>query len=139
LRVTAVPVQHWGERFPWNRDRHGYNAYLLERAGRVVLFGGDTAATDSFTEVCRGRRVDLAILPIGGYQPYIHSHASPEQAWDMFQASGARYLAAIHHQTFVLSNEPPDEPLQRLLVCAGAQANRVVLREIGATVVLPPP
>ena len=136
VRVTAVEVKHWGQRSPWGR-RLGYNAYLLERNGRAILFGGDTAYTDSLRRACDGRRIDVAILPIGGYAPYIRVHASPEQTWKMFRDMEAKFLVPIHHQTFILSYEPPDEPLERLLAAAGEQADRVVLRDVGETFVLP--
>jgi L-ascorbate metabolism protein UlaG (beta-lactamase superfamily) len=55
----------------------------------------------------------------------------------MFRQIGARYLVPIHHQTFILSREPPDEPLRRLLAAAGEDAHRIVLREAGETFVLP--
>jgi len=136
LRVTAIEVKHWGHRFPWSRD-HGYNAYLFERNGRAILFGGDTANTDALRRACEGRRIDVAILPIGGYFPYIAMHASPEQTWRMFRDTGASCLIPIHHQTFILSYEPPHEPLQRLLAAAGKDANQIVIREVGESFVLP--
>ena len=132
VRITAIKVNHWGARLPYGRAR-GYNAYLLERNGHAILFVGDTAYTENLARACAGRDIDVAILPIGGYNPYIRSHASPEQTWKMFTDLKARYLAPIHHSTFVLTQEPPDEPLQRLLAAAGPRADRVVLREIGET------
>ena len=137
LKITAVEVKHWGERLPWSRQ-HGYNAYLLERDGTTILFGGDTAYTESLPRACAGKKVAVAILPIGGYQPYIWAHASPEQAWQMFREIGADYLIPIHHQTFILSYESPDEPLQRLLAAAGKEADRIVIREVGGVFELPP-
>jgi L-ascorbate metabolism protein UlaG (beta-lactamase superfamily) len=136
VTITAVEVQHWGERFPWSQP-HGFNAYLLEHAGRALLFAGDTALTDSFRRLAAGRKIDVAILPIGCYQPYLQSHASPEQTWRMFAEMNADYLVPIHHQTFILSYEPPDEPLARLLTAAGRQSDRIVIREAGETFVLP--
>ena len=136
VQTTAVEVNHWGERFPWSRD-HGYNAYLLERDGVTILFGGDTAYTTAFRRARVGRKVHVAVLPIGGYQPYIRSHASPEQAWQMFLELEADYLIPIHHQTFVLSAEPPAEPLQRLLAVAGKAADKIVIREVGETFEVP--
>jgi L-ascorbate metabolism protein UlaG (beta-lactamase superfamily) len=135
-RVTAIEARHWGERYPWSKW-HGYNAYLLERNGKTILFGGDTAYTEEFRKACAGRKIDVAVLPIGGYEPWIHSHASPEEAWKMFEDIGADYLIPIHHQTFILSYEPPDEPLSRLLAAAGNRSDKVVLREVGETFVLP--
>lgn len=137
VQTTAVEVNHWGQRFPWSRG-HGYNAYLLERNGSGILFGGDTAYTQSLRRACTGRKIQVAVLPIGGYQPYIWAHASPEQAWEMFLELGADYLIPMHHQTFILSAEPPDEPLQRLLLAAGSAADRIVIRHVGETFVVPP-
>ncbi|HVM60916.1 MAG TPA: MBL fold metallo-hydrolase [Verrucomicrobiae bacterium] len=136
VTVTAVKIKHWGERYPWSRGL-GYNAYLLEHNGTTILFGGDTADTDSLRQACASRKIRVAILPIGGYRPYIHMHASPEQTWKMFRELGADFLVPIHHQTFLLSYEPPDEPLRRLIASAGGQADRIVIHEIGETFVVP--
>jgi len=136
VTVAALKIKHWGERYPWSCGL-GYNAYLLERDGATILFGGDTAYTDSLRDACAGRKIHVAILPIGGYRPYIHMHASPEQAWKMFCELDADFLVPIHHQTFMLSYEPLEEPLQRLLAAAGPRADRIVIREIGETFVVP--
>jgi L-ascorbate metabolism protein UlaG (beta-lactamase superfamily) len=136
VTVSALKVRHWGERYPWSRGP-GYNAYLLERNGTAILFAGDTAYTDSLHQACGGRRIHIAILPIGGYWPHIHMHASPEQAWQMFCELGADFLVPIHHQTFLLSYEPPEEPLKQLVAAAGSQADRMVIHEVGETFVLP--
>ncbi len=136
VRIEALPVKHWGRRYPWDRDR-GYNGFLLTRHKRSILFAGDTAYTERLPAAIRGRRVDVALLPIGGYDPYIHSHASPEQAWELFHAVGARYLVPMHWRTFRLSHERPFEPLQRLVTAANGTAPRLALRDIGATWRLP--
>ncbi len=138
VRITAIEINHWGARLPYGRQL-GYNAYLLERNGQAILFVADTAYTDSLRRACAGRAIDVAILPIGGYKPYIHSHASPEQTWKMFSDMKGRYLAAIHHSTFVLSHEHPDEPLDKLLAAAGPKADRIILRQIGETFTAPNP
>ena len=75
--------------------------------------------------------VDLAILGIGGYDPYLQGHASPEQAWAMALRIPARQILPMHHSTFVISHEPVDEPLRRLLNAAGDQRGRVVAYRIG--------
>ena len=61
----------------------GTAAAVLEKAGLRVLFAGDTAYTDAFARVRESGPVDLAILPIGAYDPWIYNHASPEEAWRM--------------------------------------------------------
>lgn len=132
LRVESVEVRHWGARMVTDNHR-GYGGFLVRKADRTVLFAGDTAYTDAFERLRDRGPVDLAILPIGAYDPWIYNHASPEQAWRMFRALGAEYLLPIHHSTFRLSREPLDEPVRRLLAAAGRERWRVTLTEIGQT------
>jgi L-ascorbate metabolism protein UlaG (beta-lactamase superfamily) len=132
LEVESVETRHWGARMVTDRHR-GWGGYLLRKAGRAVLFAGDTAYTDLFNRLRDRGAIDLAILPIGAYDPWVSSHASPEEAWRMFRALGAEYLLPIHHSTFRLSREPMDEPMRRLLVAAGPERWRVVVSEVGQT------
>ncbi len=136
VTVESVEVRHWGARMVTDRHR-GYGGYLLTKNDRTVLFAGDTAYTDVFARIGERAKVELAILPIGAYDPWIANHASPEQAWQMFKGLGAEYLLPVHHSTFRLSREPAEEPMQRLLAAAGAESWRVVAREIGASWALP--
>lgn len=132
LRVRAFPVRHWGARL--RRDRHrGYNGYVLERGGRRIIFAGDTAMTGSFAAL-RGRDpFDLAVMPIGAYDPWIHSHATPEQAIAMADAAGADHIMPVHHQTFRLSAEPFREPIERFETALPRTPERIAAREIGET------
>ena len=133
LTVRAFRVQHWGARLQYDNFR-GYNGYLLERAGRRVLFSGDTALTNDFAALRDDRPCDLALMAIGAYQPWIRSHCTPEQAVAMADAAGAHFVLPMHHQTFKLSFEPFREPIDRFV---GAIApERIALREIGETFVL---
>ncbi|MCL6636458.1 MAG: MBL fold metallo-hydrolase [Alicyclobacillus sp.] len=136
LRVQALPVRHWGARFPWNRG-YGWNGYLLERRGVRLLFAGDTAYTPAFRTLRENPPV-LACFPIGAYQPFRHNHCTPEEAWQMFRESGAKWLVPMHWDTFVLSQEPVSEPLERLLAAAGPEAHRVVIRRQGEVFILRP-
>jgi L-ascorbate metabolism protein UlaG (beta-lactamase superfamily) len=129
LQLTAHEVAHWGARTFYDHHR-GYNAYTIEAAGRRILFGGDTAYHDGFDGL---PPVDLAILGIGGYKPYVHAHATPEQALAMADHVRAERIIGMHHSTFRLSWEPPGEAMERLLTAIGSDAERVVAREIGAT------
>lgn len=135
-RIESLEVNHWGARKLTDRHR-GYGGFLVTKGGRSLVFGGDTAYTSAFAEL-RGRtRIDLAILPIGAYDPYIHAHASPEQSWTMSREMGATYILPMHHSTFRLSREPVAEPITRLLRAAGDERWRVALTEPGQTWRLP--
>ena len=37
----------------------------------------------------------------------------------------------VHHQTFVLSREPVQEPIERFIMAVGPDPSRVVAHEIG--------
>jgi L-ascorbate metabolism protein UlaG (beta-lactamase superfamily) len=134
--VAAFPVKHWGART--QRDTHrGYNGYSIERRGRRIIFAGDTAMTDSFAALQRHGPIDVAIVPISAYNPWIQSHSTPEQAVQMANAADARFIVPVHHQTFRLSLEPFREPIERFEVALGKTPERIALREIGETFVLP--
>jgi L-ascorbate metabolism protein UlaG (beta-lactamase superfamily) len=136
VRIEAVPVRHWGRRYPWDRDR-GYNGLLLTKHKRSILFAGDTAYSGELISALKGRRPDVVMLPIGGYNPYIYSHASPEQAWDMFHDLRARFLIPMHWRTFRLSHERPFEPHERLTTAVNGAASKIALHTIGETWSLP--
>ncbi|HEX5633652.1 MAG TPA: MBL fold metallo-hydrolase, partial [Gemmatimonadales bacterium] len=117
VRVTSVPALHWGARTVYDKHR-GYGGYVIEKDGVGVLFAGDTAYTEIYREIGARHRIDVAIFPIGAYDPWIANHASPEQAWAIFRDTGARWVVPRHHLTFVLSREPLHEPLERFLAAA---------------------
>ena len=136
LHVRAFPVKHWGARL--RRDYHrGYNGYVLKRNDHSIIFGGDSAFTGSFAELRQPRAYDLAIMAIGAYDPWIGSHATPEQAVAMANAAGADHIMGVHHQTFRLSAEPFREPIARFEAALQRQPERIALREIGEIFVLP--
>ncbi len=136
IDIVALRVKHWGARK--QRDTYrGYNGYLLERHERRILFAGDTALTDSFAELRQHGCIDLAIMAIGAYNPWIRSHATPEQVIAMCNAAGVDYIMPVHHQTFRLSFEPLREPIERFKGALHGAPERIALCEIGQTFVLP--
>jgi L-ascorbate metabolism protein UlaG (beta-lactamase superfamily) len=139
LRVRAVRVNHWGARLRTDTWR-GYNGYVIESQTHPrhrVLFAGDTAWMSGFAELNEGIGFDLAIVAIGAYNPWIRSHATPEQAVAMCDAAGARFIMPVHHQTFRLSVEPAGEPLARFEAALAAQPERIAVRQVGETFVFP--
>lgn len=133
VRVESIEVNHWGARKLTDRGR-GYGGFLIEKQGRAVVFGGDTAYTHAFARLRRrDPQIALAILPIGAYNPYVYAHANPEQAWAMSREMNASHILPMHHATFKLSREPVDEPIRRMLDAAGAERWRVAVTEIGQT------
>lgn len=136
LEISAVEVKHWGQRWPSERER-GYNGYVLRREGRAILFGGDTAHTPLFSELRARGPFEAAIMPVGAYQPWIWNHCTPEQAVDMANRAGVRYIVPVHHQTFRLSEEPQTEPIERLEAALQREPERLALRRVGESFICP--
>ncbi|MCS1352629.1 MBL fold metallo-hydrolase [Mechercharimyces sp. CAU 1602] len=138
ITVTAIPVRHWGERFPWSRNL-GYQGYVLEKRGVRLFFAGDTAYTPTFGALQAEGAIDVAFMPIGAYSPdsYQRNHCTPEQAWEMFKHIGARWMVPIHHSTFILSQEPVEEPLERLYAIAGSEVDRIKVHKQGEVFTIP--
>jgi L-ascorbate metabolism protein UlaG (beta-lactamase superfamily) len=130
IAVRALEVNHWGARMHSDTWR-GFNGYLIESPRYRVLFAGDTALTDSFRSVRDTRGIDLAIMPIGAYNPWIRAHCNPEQALRMANDAGAEFVLPVHHKTFQLSNEGYDEPIERLSNAISGGPHRLALTQIG--------
>jgi len=135
LHVTAFQLRHWGARMQWDTHRT-YNAYVLERGGRRLCFTGDTARTAAHALGSRGA-IDLMMVPIGAYHPWIAHHCTPEEAVEMADEAGARFVMPVHHETFKLSWEPLEEPITRFRAALSGAPERIALTRIGETFVLP--
>ena len=130
VEVEAFEVRHWGAR--WRHDSYrGYNGYIIAREGKKIIFGGDTAWSDSFRALRSKGPFELAIMPIGAYSPWIQSHCTPEQAVQMANDAGAKYFLPIHFKTFTLGREGVVEPLERLQ--AAIEPERLGWEDIGQT------
>ncbi len=136
LTVTHVPSRHWGARII--KDSHrGYGGYVLRGGKHSVYHAGDTAYFSGFREIGRRLAPELALLPIGAYNPpsFRNVHADPADATRAFLDLNARWMVPMHYGTFRLSHEPIDEPLQLLEQEAKAAGieNRVRVLEEGVT------
>ena len=126
--VRAVEVNHWGARLRTDTYR-GYNGYVISAGRWRVLFAGDTADTRKLRGV---GGADLAIMPIGAYDPWIRYHCTPEQAWRMAaEDARAEHILPVHHSTFRLGQEPLGEPMTRLREAAGKRSGSILVGSIG--------
>jgi L-ascorbate metabolism protein UlaG (beta-lactamase superfamily) len=136
LSVTHVPSRHWGARIL--KDSHrGYGGYVLKAGKHSVYHAGDTAYFAGFREIGRRLSPELALLPIGAYNPptFRNVHTNPADATHAFLDLNSRWMVPMHYGTFRLSHEPVDEPLQLLEQEARAAGieDRVVVLEEGVT------
>lgn len=115
LTITHTPSRHWGARVL--RDAHrGYGGYVLRDGKHSVYHAGDTAYFSGFREIGMRLAPQLALLPIGAYNPpqFRNVHTSPADATRAFLDLNSRWMVPMHYGTFRLSHEPLDEPLQLL-------------------------
>ncbi len=142
MTITLTPARHWSIRqfFPSDKDRSLWGSYVLSHAQHHSFFAGDTGYASVFKEI--GNRFgpfDLAILPIGAYEPreYLKAqHLNPADAVQVHQDLRARNSMPIHWGTFILSSEllqqPPDD-LAQALDKAGIEPATFQIWAIGET------
>lgn len=143
IKFKALEVKHFGWRFPWEKDRskgyhfdgRSYNAYLIERNGKKVLFAGDTTNTDKF-DILKNENIDVALMPIGAYNPWKRAHCNPEEALQMADNINAKYFIPMHTKTFQQGSEPFEEPISWMLNSAPNYKIKIGLQEIGQTFIL---
>ncbi|EPH39693.1 putative N-acyl-phosphatidylethanolamine-hydrolyzing phospholipase D [Streptomyces aurantiacus JA 4570] len=119
IRFDFVPAHHWSKRGLRDTCRSLWGGWVLtDGAGQRVYFAGDTGYGHWFSRI--GERypgIDLALLPIGAYEPrwWLRDvHCDPEEAVRAAVDVGARRMAPMHWGTFLLSAEPVLQPLTRV-------------------------
>jgi L-ascorbate metabolism protein UlaG (beta-lactamase superfamily) len=119
----------------------------LTAGGVHIYFAGDTAYAPFFREVRqRLGPIDLALLPIGAYEPrwFMRAmHMNPEEAvqalLDLHRAHPSRRLPlmlGMHWGTFRLTDEPMEEPPRRtreLWRARGLDDDRLWIAAFGET------
>jgi L-ascorbate metabolism protein UlaG (beta-lactamase superfamily) len=117
-RVTYVPAQHFSARTLWDRNRSLWGGFVVEAGGAVVYFAGDSGYCPHFAEIGRRfPRIDLALLPIGAYEPrwfMRQHHIDPEEAVRAYRELGAVRGIGMHFGTFQLTDEAIDAPVEGL-------------------------
>ncbi|WP_328912592.1 MULTISPECIES: MBL fold metallo-hydrolase [unclassified Streptomyces] len=126
VRFDFVPAHHWSRRTLTDTCRSLWGGWVLTGpAGTRVHFAGDTGYGHFFREIARAHPgIDLTLLPIGAYAPRWllgRVHMDPEEAVQAFLDLGAGAMAPMHWATFLLSGEPPLEPLTRLRAAWAAE------------------
>ena len=114
LRVTAVPVQHWSKRGLFGRNKTLWAGWAIQIGNFRFFFSGDSGYTTTFKEI--GEKLgpfDLSAIPIGAYEPrwFMKTHhMNPEEALQVHIDIRSKKSVAIHWGTFILTDEPLDEP-----------------------------
>jgi len=118
LPITLTPAHHFSARGPLDRNRALWGGFVIVAGGRRIYFAGDTAYAPFFSDVRqRLGPIDLALLPIGAYEPrwFMRSvHMNPAEAVQAHLDLESPETIGMHFGTFPMTTEGIDEPLGAL-------------------------
>jgi L-ascorbate metabolism protein UlaG (beta-lactamase superfamily) len=126
LHIFMEPAHHWSARATNDRNHALWAAFVIRAAGRSVYFAGDTGyggGRHFRGTAARHPNLDIALLPIGAYEPrwfMASNHMNPSDAVSAFRILRARSALGYHWGTFRLTDEGVDQPVHDL---AGALKN----------------
>ncbi|RCX13941.1 L-ascorbate metabolism protein UlaG (beta-lactamase superfamily) [Fontibacillus phaseoli] len=123
-RISFVPTQHWTRRTPFDTNTSHWGGFVLEPASpregekhQVIYFAGDSGYFRGFAEIGERFAIDVALLPIGAYEPewfMTSQHTTPEEALQAFVDVRAKLMVPMHYGTFRLADDTAREALDRL-------------------------
>jgi L-ascorbate metabolism protein UlaG (beta-lactamase superfamily) len=117
-QITLVPAQHFSARGPHDRNRALWGGFIIDAGPTRLYFAGDSGYAGHFAEIReRCAPIDLALLPIGAYEPrwFMRDvHMNPAEAVQAHLDLGAARSVAMHFATFQLTTEGISEPVDEL-------------------------
>ncbi len=123
--VTFTPALHWSNRGGGTRNTSLWGGFHLATPTQSLFFAGDSGYSDHFLDIQRRLgSPDLALLPIGAYEPrwFMRTmHMNPAEAVQAHLELQAKRSLGMHYGTWQLTDEGIDDPTQALAV-ARAQA-----------------
>ncbi len=150
VELVLTPAQHWSGRGLLDRNSTLWGGFAVFAPQAQLFFVGATGYASDFVAIRerfaarqRGSGFDLALLPIGGYEPrwYQRTHrVNPEEAVRLHQDLGAKRSLGVYWGSFELGDEALDEPPLALAAArrkAGVRDNDFFVMAIGQTHRLP--
>ncbi|WP_421915553.1 MBL fold metallo-hydrolase [Mesorhizobium sp.] len=118
--IHLEPAHHWSARGGRDRRMALWASFVLETHAGNIYFAGDTGFHDGINYRLMAQKhggFRFAILPIGAYEPRWFmepQHQNPQEAVQGMKLCNAAYAAGCHWGTFQLTDEPIDEPPEKL-------------------------
>lgn len=143
--VYLTPVQHWSRRALSDTNQSLWGGFVVEGKShdttRRMFFAGDTGySATHFREI--GERFgpfDLALIPIGAYEPrwfMSPQHVNPEESVRIHRDIRAKLSIGVHWGTFLLTDEPLDAAVGDLAAAlkrAGVREDEFIVLRHGAS------
>lgn len=131
VEIVLAPVQHWSGRGLTDRLATLWGGYAVFAPDFQVFFSGDTGYSRDFSDIRQRfaprqgeHGFDLALIPIGAYEPrwfMAAQHVNPSEAVRIHGDLRARRSLGIHWGSFELTDESLDEPPRALAAARTAQ------------------
>jgi len=134
VEIVLVPAQHWSARGLTDRLATLWGGFAVFAPDCHFFYAGDTGYSRDFSDMrarfahrqtpAQGGGFDMAVLPIGSYEPrwfMAAQHVNAEEAVKIHRDLGAKQSLGVHWGTFALSDEALDEPPRALAVQRAAQ------------------
>ncbi|HSV36374.1 MAG TPA: MBL fold metallo-hydrolase [Ramlibacter sp.] len=131
VEFHLTPVQHWSARSLGDRNQTLWGGWAVLAPDLHWYFSGDAGYSLDFTDTRQrfaGRQgprgFDLALIPIGAYEPrwFMQAqHINPAEAVQVHRDLGARQSLGVHWGTFSLTDESLDQPPRDLAQARGLQ------------------
>jgi L-ascorbate metabolism protein UlaG (beta-lactamase superfamily) len=116
--IYLTPAQHWSNRGLTDRNLALWGSFVLEMSESKIYFAGDTGYGVHFKLIEeKFGPMDIAILPIGAYEPrwfMKEQHINPAEAVQAHQDLKSKLSIGTHFGTFHLTNEGIEEPITDL-------------------------
>lgn len=116
MSLYLTPSQHWSRRGYNDINRDLWGGFFLKTAkGESLYYCGDSGFFAELFDNIRTRHgaPDIALLPIGAYEPrwfMQYAHMNPEDAINAYHILGAHKGMGYHFETFQLTDEAFDAP-----------------------------
>ena len=138
MELLYVPTRHFSGRGLFNRNSTLWGGWIINAAGRKILFGGDSGYFDVYKDI--GKRYgpfDLAMLDNGQYNElWQNVHMMPEETVQASIDLKAGVLLPIHWGKYTLSLHSWYEPIERISVEADKKNMNLATPMIGESFLL---
>lgn len=140
IKIHFTPATHWSARGLTDKNESLWGSYFIQSPKYSIYFAGDTGMGPHFKMINeRFGAVDLALLPIGAYEPrdfMKNYHTNPAEAVEAMQILQAKYAIGMHFGTFQLSDESYQQPvidLTEAIKRANIDQTKFITLEVGET------
>lgn len=117
IKSTFLRCNHWSNRFA-SPYATLWGSWMLQSESKNIYYAGDTAFDSHFEAIkSQFNRIDLALIPVGAYEPRFfmkYVHMNPSDAFKAHEILDPEKSFAIHWGTFRLTDESLFDPIEEL-------------------------